>query len=70
MVQEVEGAMVMWNPCFLRHFQDWEMDNVKEVLRRLYMLGTSSGREKMVWKARKRWEILDEIFLLHLGIGG
>lgn len=34
------------------------------------MLGKSSGREKMVWKARKRWEILDEIFLLHLGIGG
>ena len=31
-VQEVEGEMVMWNPCFSRHFQDWEMDNVEEFL--------------------------------------
>ncbi|RVW43875.1 hypothetical protein CK203_072337 [Vitis vinifera] len=22
-VWEVEGGMVMWNPCFLRRFQDW-----------------------------------------------
>ncbi|RVW16573.1 hypothetical protein CK203_069386 [Vitis vinifera] len=29
---EVEGEMVMWNPCFSRHFQDWEMDNVEEFL--------------------------------------
>ena len=24
----VEGEVVMWNLCFSRHFQDWEMGNV------------------------------------------
>ena len=48
-VQEVEGGLVMWNPCFLRHFQDWKMDKVEELLQKLYMLGRSSGNDKMVW---------------------
>ena len=35
-------ALFMWNLCILRHFKDWEMDNVKEFLGKLCVLGRSS----------------------------
>ncbi|KAL6327614.1 hypothetical protein AAG906_022024 [Vitis piasezkii] len=61
------GRMVMWNSCFLRYFQDWEMDNVEEFLESS-TLGRSRGEEgRMVWKASKVG-ILDEVFLLSLGV--
>ena len=34
-VLEAMGGMIVWNLRFLRHFQDWEMDNVKKFLQRL-----------------------------------
>ncbi|RVW12460.1 hypothetical protein CK203_093469 [Vitis vinifera] len=68
---KVEGRMVMWNPCFLRYFQDWEMDNVAEFLRKLYTLGRSRGEEgRMVWKASKSGEFLMKSFYSALELEG
>ena len=71
MFREVEGRMVMWNSCFLRYFQDWEMDNVEEFLRKLYTLGRSRGEEgRMVWKASKSGEFLMKSFYSALELEG
>ena len=34
-MDDVLEAMGGWNLRFLRHFQDWEVDNVKKFLQRL-----------------------------------
>ena len=53
----------MRNACFLRYFQDWEMDNVEEYLWKLYVLGrTSTEWTKMVRKANKSREFLVKSF--------
>ena len=53
--QVVESGPIFWNSCFLRHFQDWEVNNVEELLWKLYVLGRSiRDDDKMVWKTRKR----------------
>ena len=53
-VWPVEGGLVLWNPCFLRHFQDWEMVNIGESFWKLCVLVRSSkGVDRMFWKASK-----------------
>ena len=44
--------------CFLRHFSDWEMDHVEELLQKLYKVGRSRGDDKMVWKTIKSAEFM------------
>lgn len=31
-VQVVKGGQFIWDLFFLRHFQDWEVNNIKELL--------------------------------------
>lgn len=59
----IEGRLVLCNLCFLRYFQDWEMNDVEELLWELHVLGRSD-REKdtMVWKASKSGEFLVKTF--------
>ncbi|RVW54392.1 hypothetical protein CK203_068349 [Vitis vinifera] len=45
---------VVWNLGFKRQFQDWELDSIEELLRRLQVFGKcSEDEEKLIWKASK-----------------
>ena len=52
-VSELEDEMFIRNMCFSRHFQDWEMDNVKGCLWKLYVLGIGK-EDKVVRKASEK----------------
>ena len=50
-VWEVVSGQVVWNPGFTRQFQDWELHNIEELLRRLQVLGKcSEDEDKLIWK--------------------
>ena len=69
--QVVESGPIFWNSCFLRHFQDWEVNNVEELLWKLYVLGRSiRDDDKMVWKTSKRRVALVKSFYSTLKLEG
>lgn len=53
----------MWNPGFIRQFQDWELDGFEELLRRLQVFRKcTKDKDDLTWKASKSEKFLVRSF--------